>query len=143
MGNLLEAVDMNHDGEFQYDEFVSKLRPTRMEMDAKHQHQVLEGGTSYAVADQILASLFEKNNENIWQTFKEFDQDGNGWISKSEMRQILKKLKGVGAMGMAARDFDALWKSLDDNGDGRINWIEWLEKMKVVRQDIEDRKKYA
>ena len=58
------------------------------------------------------------------------------------MKQIIKQLDVVGPMGMSARDFNALWKSLDDNGDGRINWIEWLEKMKVVKHDVDDRKKY-
>jgi len=139
---LLEASDMNHDGEFQFDEFVAKLRPTRMEVDAKHQQEALEAGTPQAVADQVLSALFAMNRENIWQTFKEFDSDGNGWISKKEMKEVVKSVRVVGPMGMAAQDFNALWKALDDNGDGRVNWIEWLEKMKTVRQDIEDVKKY-
>jgi len=142
MALLLEKSDVNGDGQLQYDEFVSNLRPTRNDCDAKHQQAVLEGGTPYAVADAVMAAMFELNEENIWQTFKEFDGDGNGWISKKEMKQIIKQLDVVGPMGMSARDFNALWKSLDDNGDGRINWIEWLEKMKVVKHDVDDRKKY-
>jgi Ca2+-binding EF-hand superfamily protein len=137
---LLQVADINHDGEFQFNEFVEKLRPTRMECDAKHQHEALEGGTPQAIADEVLAMLFELHEDNVWQTFKEFDCDGNGWISKKEMKELIKTV--VGPMGMAARDFDALWRSLDENGDGRINWIEWLETMKVVRQDIEDKKRY-
>ena len=100
---------------------------------------LLQQGTSYAVADELLARICTVD-QNVQSTFRAFDTDGNGirlgsrwkfrftflsstgWISKREMKDRLKKLGIVDALGCASRDFAALWHSLDSNGDGRVNW---------------------
>ena len=33
----------------------------------------------------------------MWQTFKDFDADGNGWVSKKEMKDVIKHLGVVRA----------------------------------------------
>jgi len=136
--DVLRDIDMDHNSEIQYDEFLLKMRPQRSQAAGARKAEAR--GTAYAVADEILEALFFRHG-SIEQTFRELDVDGNGWVSKKELRELIKKLPNFTA-GASARDFNALWKTLDANGDGRVNWIEWLQKFRKVQQDIEAKHQY-
>ena len=133
---LVAASDSDHNGVLQYDEWIEELRKIR-----PRTHAGPERGTVFAVADEILAKLYQRH-ENIEQTFKNIDKDGNGWISKKEFKDFLKMSGVAGSMGPSERDFRGLWKSVDTNGDGRMNWCEWLERMKTVQRDVKAATKY-
>lgn len=93
------------------------------------------------MADEILQQLY-KRPENIEQTFRRIDGDGNGWVSKKEFKQALQHLGVTGPNGLAERDFKALWNCVDSNGDGRINYCEWLKRMRTVQKDVRALEKY-
>jgi len=139
INGLLAASDTDHNGVLQYNEWINQLRSFRPSYTG---HAGAERGTSFAVADTVLQKLYSRP-ENFEQTFRSIDTDGNGWVSKKEFRQALTKLGVVDSTGLAERDFKALWKGIDANGDGRMNWCEWLERMRTVQKDVRALEKYA
>ena len=89
--DLLKAMDVDGDGEIDFTEFVSAAFDKR--------------------------SLLTK--ENLDAAFKTFDADGNGRITKDE-------LKAVFASGKAGKATDNFWEKImaeaDANGDGEIDY---------------------
>ena len=67
--------------------------------------------------------------------FKKFDEDGNGFISSIEFRNAIRKLN----LGLSSREIDMIMKRVDTNGDGNIDWKEFIAKFKTT--DLDDRLK--
>ncbi|XP_078694906.1 uncharacterized protein LOC144923896 [Branchiostoma floridae x Branchiostoma belcheri] len=57
------------------------------------------------------------------ELFKTFDKDGNGFITKEEIKQ------GMAAMGQKLTDaeVDEMMKNCDTDGDGKINYEEFAK----------------
>ena len=53
--------------------------------------------------------------------FAQWDRDGNGFLSPTELKRALL------AAGIRGVDFDATFKELDKNGDGRVTFEEFDE----------------
>lgn len=66
------------------------------------------------------------------QVFKEFDSDGNGWISQVEFRNAIRKLN----LGLTAREIDKLMLRIDTNQDGKIDYAEFAAKFKTTDLDV-------
>jgi calcium-dependent protein kinase len=99
--DLLKAMDSDGDGEIDFTEFISAAFDKR------------------ALLTQA----------NLDAAFKTFDIDGNGKITKEE-------LKAVFAAGHASSATNEAWESImndvDKNGDGEIDYQEFTEVMKAV-----------
>ncbi|CAJ1334039.1 unnamed protein product [Effrenium voratum] len=64
--------------------------------------------------------------EEVIQSFKKFDQDGNGLISRDEMTYVLKALKSD---KFDEASVDQLMAKADTNGDGKLQieeFVKWL-----------------
>jgi len=59
--------------------------------------------------------------------FKMFDVDGSGTISKDELKQVLQKDEVH--KGKDEKYWDNMIKEADKNGDGEIDYSEFLEMM--------------
>ena len=79
----------------------------------------LDAKSGVSVADQ-LRTIMEENSAKLIDLFREWDEDGDGAISKKEFR------KAVAALGYDApkKDINAAFDSLDDSGDGYIEYSE-------------------
>lgn len=62
-----------------------------------------------------------------WAAFRVFDRDGNGKITKEE---ILEVLGNGDVQNMAMRDICDLMKDVDANGDGEIDFEEFMQMMR-------------
>jgi Ca2+-binding EF-hand superfamily protein len=70
------------------------------------------------------ASFFKKHSRQELQVaFKKFDADGNGFISTKELGDILSRL----GRRLSQRDIEAMVKSLDTSGDGKISFDEFCQ----------------
>eukprot|EP00927_Polykrikos_kofoidii_P030035 TRINITY_DN25906_c0_g1_i1.p1 TRINITY_DN25906_c0_g1~~TRINITY_DN25906_c0_g1_i1.p1 ORF type:complete len:476 (+),score=79.17 TRINITY_DN25906_c0_g1_i1:173-1600(+) len=68
--------------------------------------------------------------EHIRQVFRTWDEDGNGYISKAELRFVLIRLT-PGFEHLSVEDIDLLMQDADRNGNGRIEYDEfvaWLSR---------------
>jgi hypothetical protein len=60
-----------------------------------------------------------------WKVFRDLDTDGSGEIELNELRTGLQRIGFV----MDDQSFDSLARHLDSNGDGRIQYEEFVQKM--------------
>jgi calmodulin len=56
--------------------------------------------------------------ENLRSAFKVFDKDGNGFISRKELKQAMAMLDP----NLNDADIDDMLKEADENNDGLINY---------------------
>jgi hypothetical protein len=75
-----------------------------------------------------LRQIMKSSSLTLEDIFKKFDEDGNGWISSVEFRNAIRKLN----LGLSSRDIDLIMKRVDMNGDGKIDWREFMGKFKVT-----------
>jgi len=66
---------------------------------------------------------------NCRSAFNIFDRDGNGKISMAELRQLLSE-EGV-ADSLGAQTAEQVMKEVDKNGDGEIDFPEFMAMMKA------------
>jgi len=59
--------------------------------------------------------------EETRQAFASFDEDGNGFISSVELKEVLTKLGDT----ISEADADRLIRQVDSDGDGQINYTEF------------------
>lgn len=97
--DMIHEIDVDGDGEIQFEEFL------------------------------LLFSRHKKNqlpeDEELRQAFKVFDADGNGTISKVELKRVMDML------GEKLNDaqIDEMMKEADTNGDGEIDFGEFKKMM--------------
>ena len=72
------------------------------------------------------------------EAFKVFDQDGNGFITPSELRQVMANL----GEALTDEEIDQMIKEADMDGDGQVNYEEFVRLMTfkwcLLRQQTND-----
>ncbi|XP_043982317.1 calcium-binding protein 2 isoform X2 [Gambusia affinis] len=64
--------------------------------------------------------------KELRDAFKEFDSDGDGQISLTELREAMKKLMGE---QVTNREISEILKDVDLNGDGQVDFEEFVRMM--------------
>ncbi|XP_062855625.1 calcium-binding protein 1a [Trichomycterus rosablanca] len=100
---LSQQINMNLGGHVDFDDFVGLMGPKLLA----------------ETADMI-------GVKELRNAFKEFDTNGDGWISTSELREAMRKLLGH---QVAHRDLEDILKDVDLNGDGRVDFDEFVRMM--------------
>lgn len=80
-------------------------------------------------AEFIVAATNQKNltsQEKLHAAFKMFDKDGSGIITPDEIKEVLCF---GGANAMSSEAVDAIIKQVDENGDGEIQFEEFVAMM--------------
>ena len=70
----------------------------------------------------IASRLTEKSIFSLKQMFVSMDRSGNGYISRAELEQGFKSSKAK----FCVEDMDNIWKVLDTNHNGKIDYIEFI-----------------
>ncbi|CAL4248585.1 unnamed protein product [Meganyctiphanes norvegica] len=65
------------------------------------------------------------SGEEIREAFKEFDMDGNGFISTSEFRYVINTLGDI----ISDEEVNGIIQEVDINGDGKIDYEEFVKMM--------------
>jgi len=90
-----KAIDLHHDEEIQYNEFLAAMLSYRI---ALHD-------------DLLLAS------------FRRFDIDGSGFITQSELHEMLKDHFQEG-------EVEQIMQEADLSGDGKLDYQEWIDYLR-------------
>ena len=153
---LFDQLDPDGSGEINYKEFNSLLRrggnvdiPEDTRKDSEKGTELkfkirdgsqLKRGTSIgtlvldedsdlSVSEQLRAAL-EKNATRVIDLFKEWDEDGDGQVSKKEFRTSMKAL----GLDLPRIEIDAVFDEMDPDGSGTL---EYKELNKLLKKSIE------
>lgn len=123
------AFDKGNDGQISYSEFKQGLM--QLKSGAVNQDEI-KGLFSSIDTDkngridytEFIASTLDRHiylqKEKLFEAFAAFDLNGDGYITKEELMKVLK----LEANQLV--DVDALIKRADKNGDGKIDYKEFL-----------------
>ena len=64
------------------------------------------------------------------RAFRMFDMNGDGVISKAELRKVLESF----CFQMSDSQFDQLWSKYDENRDGQLQYMEFVKRLGVEVQ---------
>ena len=76
-----------------------------------------------------MGNMIQNNEKYLKETFKQFDKNGDGKISREELKDILY---GDGANLTADQEIDEIIKQADADGDGEIDYNELMKLMKTL-----------
>ncbi|XP_063769180.1 calcium-binding protein 1 isoform X1 [Pseudophryne corroboree] len=100
---LSQQINMNLGGHVDFDDFVELMGPKLLA----------------ETADMI-------GVKELRDAFKEFDTNGDGEISTTELREAMKKLLG---QQVGHRDIEDIIRDVDLNGDGQVDFEEFVRMM--------------
>ncbi|KAM4810132.1 calcium-binding protein 1 isoform 2-T2 [Rhinophrynus dorsalis] len=100
---LSQQINMNLGGRVDFDDFVELMGPKLLA----------------ETADMI-------GVKELRDAFKEFDTNGDGEISTSELREAMRKLLG---QQVGHRDIEDIIRDVDLNGDGQVDFEEFVRMM--------------
>jgi len=87
-----------------------------------------ESGTiDFAEFFELMISKMRETEleEELIETFKVFDRDGNGLLSGQELKYVMKAVDEI----LSEQEIDELIKQADIDGDGYINYQEFVKMM--------------
>ncbi|XP_070555626.1 calmodulin-like protein 3 isoform X2 [Ptychodera flava] len=67
------------------------------------------------------------SEQEIYEAFRAIDIDGSGTITADELRQVIKKL----GEELSEEDIEEMIELADTNGDGEIDYGEFVRVMKM------------
>ena len=127
-----EAFNLKKDGQISYEELKKGLKELNCQRITDEELCELfksidvdkNGKIDYT---EFLAATMQKKmylkEERLYEAFCNFDLDGCGKITKKELMSVLK------AEPNQESEFENIIKSIDKNGEGSINYKEFLEMM--------------
>ena len=132
LNKVFKAFDKGRDGQITFDELrqgLIQLKSTRItENDVQKLFNKIDvdknGKIDYT---EFLAATIQKANylkkEKLLEAFCKFDIDNSGFITKDELLKALKAEKSQ------EKEVEQLIKAVDKNGDGKIDYKEFLQLM--------------
>jgi calcium-binding protein CML len=108
--------------------FVPEGRDGLLFEDFEKLHRSL-GDSFFGGSDEMQPNE-ESDEEDMFEAFKVFDEDGNGFISAAELQSVLGKLGIAEAKSMAR--VKEMISSVDQNSDGQVDFSEFKVMMKGI-----------
>jgi len=131
------ALDGNGDGLLTASEMKEGLQKAGLKDIPPDMQQIMEDidsdGSGVIDYTEFLAATLDKRlyvKEDVcWTAFRTFDLDGDGKITQDEIRAVLNDDNVSNVMGVQA--IAEMMKELDKNGDGEIDFDEFMAMMKA------------
>jgi len=131
------ALDGNGDGLLTAAEMKEGLQKAGLKDIPPDMQQIMEDidsdGSGVIDYTEFLAATLDKRlyvKEDVcWTAFRTFDLDGDGKITQDEIRAVLNDDNVSNVMGVQA--IAEMMKELDKNGDGEIDFDEFMAMMKA------------
>lgn len=134
IGELKETfttIDKNNDGQINYNEFRNCIMKYKSDTDEENIQKMYEamdrdknGKIDYT---EFIAATLDKHiylkEEKLYEAFAQFDLNNDGFITKEELMKVLK------LQSDQTPNVEALIKQADTNGDGKIDYKEFVRLM--------------
>jgi len=130
--DIFYAFDQDKDGQISLKEFQDGFLQLKSTHLTEHQiHNLFKSidvNKNFRIdyTEFLAATISEKNyikKERLFEAFCILDKDNNGKISKEELMEVLKTEKDQ------EKEIEKYIKTVDINGDGTIDYTEFLKLM--------------
>ncbi|CAK9102722.1 unnamed protein product [Durusdinium trenchii] len=142
---LFMAMDDNNDGTLSVAELKEGLTKAGVAVPADlaaMMERIDTDGSGVIDYSEFMAATLDKRQwvaeDACWRAFKTFDQDGSGHIDKEELMKLLggnTLVSDVMQIKYTAKEVDDIMKEVDLNGDGRIDFEEFMTMMRKMPKD--------
>merc|ERR1719301_231273 len=134
--SMFMQLDDNGDGLLSVQEMREGLQKAGLKDIPPDLQQIMEqvdsDGSGVIDYTEFLAATLDKKSymqkDVCWSAFRVFDRNGDGKISMAELEQVLASGNVEEAMGAGA--VKELMKEVDTNGDGEIDFQEFMQMMR-------------
>jgi len=126
---LLESLDEDSDGRIDPMELVTAIESLDMGISA----DIAVSAPKDPVL--ILVEAMDEAGANPASIFRSLDKNGDGNINIEELRQ---RVNEVLAESLSDDEVDQLFNRLDEDGNGSIDMIEFIETLENVDEDLHD-----
>jgi len=127
-------LDKNNDGTLTYKEIFDGFKQHKIAMSEDLEATInaldTDGSGTIDYTEFIAAGMTTKQymkKEVIWSAFRTFDSDGDGKITKDELRQVLKS-EDLSENDLT-KQVNEMMDECDLDGDGTISWDEFQAMM--------------
>jgi len=136
---LFMTMDENNDGTLSIGELKDGLKNAGVSIppDLEDMMESIDtDGSGVIDYSEFLAATLDKRKyiqEDVcWRAFKVFDTDGSGTIDRSELLKLMgsESITDVMQAKLCEDEVDAMLKEVDNNGDGVIDFDEFLVMMR-------------
>merc|ERR1712139_715814 len=136
--NLFISLDDNGDGQLTMEEITSGLGKLGMEGMGARMLKIMEecdtDGNGVIDYTEFLAATLDRKRviqrDVCWNAFRVFDKDGSGKIDTDELIAVLASDEVKDVMAVTDEMVPQILKDADANGDGEIDFDEFMEMMK-------------
>merc|ERR1712217_363553 len=145
--NMFVSIDRNHDGTLSIAELKQGLKLAGVKIP-KDLAQVLEqvdtDGSGVLDYTEFIAATMDKkvcNQENVvWAAFRKFDVDGSGTIDVKELAKVFgdEELKEQMHLSGDPHRLEEIFKEIDVNGDGFIDFEEFFAMVRSAEDDVRE-----
>jgi calcium-dependent protein kinase len=133
--DIFMTLDNNGDGLLTVNEMKEGLQKSGLKEIPPDLQQIMEevdsDGSGVIDYTEFLAATLDKKvymaEDVCWQAFRVFDRNGDGKISKDEIANVLSD---GDVQNAAAKDMAEIMKEIDKNGDGEIDFQEFMAMMR-------------
>jgi len=139
--DLFMVMDENNDGTLSVGELKEGLAKAGVNVpfDLSAMMDRLDtDGSGVIDYSEFMAATMDKRKfvaEDVcWRAFKTFDQDGSGHIDKEELMKLLgiEEINDTMQVKYTTAEVDAIMAEVDLNGDGKIDFDEFLTMMRKM-----------
>jgi calcium-dependent protein kinase len=127
LADVFRKFDANGDGQLGPDEIRKMMMHLgKNEGEAKEMFEVMDEDKSGAVSIEefttgAMMGRVGASEAEMKKAFEIFDLDGDGFVSMKEIERVCNWLSPEAVAGLV--------KEVDQNGDGKINFNEWIKAM--------------
>lgn len=125
------VFDKNGDGKITADELFEVMKTIGQKKTFRECQQMIarvdKDGSGHIDINEfylMMSGTVGSTEEDIENAFKVFDTDGNGYISKTELKHALTK---CGTYKFTNKQIEKMMEKVDSDKDGRVCYEEFIE----------------